>query len=377
MKKSITSLIAIVVLLSTLLSLTSCKLFAPVELKKCDHVWSNWILELDPTCCEAGRQGRKCSECEEVEYELIPATEKHYSTTWIIDKAVTCTENGEQHKVCDDCGAEFGRTTILAAHVFENDACRSCGANIDDYFTFTYNNNQSTYEVSSKGALTNTGANIILPETYKGESVTMVKNRGFYQNTFVENVVIPEGYTTIGEFAFSSCYLLKSVVIPETALEIMSNAFSSCQKLTEVKLPVKLEKIPIGCFGNCTSLASVVFPANLIEIGNSAFAGCGFTEVIIPDTVKYVRSGAFSYCKNLATIVVGIRVKLIEGNAFNAGIALTSIVFRNPHGWVLKAYLIESGNPIDVPIAEEDLKQTRRAALFFTNKYKDYTWGKG
>ena len=48
------------------------------------------------------------------------------------------------------------------------------------------------------------------------------------------DLVIPEGPTSIGRYAFSNCTDLTSVTIPSTITNIGNYAFDNCDKLTTV-----------------------------------------------------------------------------------------------------------------------------------------------
>ena len=50
-------------------------------------------------------------------------------------------------------------------------------------------------------------------------------------------VVIPEGTTEIGWYAFEGCSSLKSVVIPFSVTVIGNSAFKDCTSLTSVLIP--------------------------------------------------------------------------------------------------------------------------------------------
>lgn len=108
------------------------------------------------------------------------------------------------------------------------------------------------------------------------------------------DVVIPEGVTSIGEFAFFSCKDLASVVIPNSVEEIGGGAFFGCCGLTSIVIPNSVKKIDYKTFNGCTSLASVVIPDSVTEIGSRAFFGCtSLTSIVIPDSVKEIGVRAF------------------------------------------------------------------------------------
>ena len=102
----------------------------------------------------------------------------------------------------------------------------------------------------------------------------------------IVNLKIPEGVTTIGSYAFSSCTNLASVTIPEGVTTIGDGAFSNCTSLASVTIPEGVTTIGIAAFSGCTSLASVTIPEGVTTIGDDAFSDmpvgshiyCGFSE---------------------------------------------------------------------------------------------------
>ena len=70
----------------------------------------------------------------------------------------------------------------------------------------------------------------------------------------IKTIIIQEGVTTIGGFAFEECEELISVAIPKSVTTIEGNAFLNCIKLKTVSIPKSVTKIGIGVFKGCTEL---------------------------------------------------------------------------------------------------------------------------
>ena len=371
MKKRIISTALLVIMIFSLFVFMGCG-------TQCEHSFGDWVVELEPTCSIEGRRGSRCLECDEIVYEAIPATKDHYSSKWIIDREVTCESDGEKHKICDDCGAEFARKITPSAHHFKNDLCISCGRSVNDFFTFSYSNYRYTLTgMTSEAAQTET--NIILPSTYNGAAVKIVGGGAFSNNTKLENITVPEGYTTIYAEAFSHCSSLISVELPESVTKMEYGIFEYCTSLTTVNIPKVITEIPESCFAFCDSLTDTtkIIHSNIEIVGRFAFVNCdGFTTIIIPDTVRILRWAAFSNCTNTKNIVVGKKVKEIGQFALNTGETLESVIMRDCEGWIVKKFDITLDDMIDVPISKEDLQNPSTAAYYFNTVYKDNSWKK-
>jgi hypothetical protein len=73
------------------------------------------------------------------------------------------------------------------------------------------------------------------------------------------NVKIPEGFTSIDEYAFYNCTSLTNIDLPASLTSIGSQAFSNCTSLTSIDLPESLTFIGLWAFFNCTSLKTINF----------------------------------------------------------------------------------------------------------------------
>ena len=161
-------------------------------------------------------------------------------------------------------------------------------------------------------------------------SVTNIGARAFYSCDNLTSVTIGNGVTKIGASAFYNCYNLTSVIIPDSITEIGSYAFRDCDSLTSVTIGNGVTKIGSDAFRDCDNLTSVVIGDSVIEIGDYAFGRCSnLTSVIIPDSVTEIGSYAFWYCSNLTSVVIGDSVTLIDNHAFAACSNLTRVVVGN------------------------------------------------
>ena len=74
---------------------------------------------------------------------------------------------------------------------------------------------------------------------------------------FITVVIIEDGVTTIGSYAFWGCTGLTSVTIPNSVTRIRNSAFSGCTGLTSVTIPNSVTTIGSEAFYECTGLRTI------------------------------------------------------------------------------------------------------------------------
>jgi len=122
----------------------------------------------------------------------------------------------------------------------------------------------------------------------------------------ITEVIIEDGVTSIGNYAFNEFIRLKSVAIPNSVNRIGDAAFSKCSSMTAITIPNSVR-----------------------SIGLSAFAVSGLTSVAIPDSVTAILSGVFIRCEKLTSVALHSRVRSIQDYAFAGCTGLTSITIPN------------------------------------------------
>lgn len=105
MKRRILSLIVIV---ATLLSFSPTEVFAE---DICNHNWSQWEVDEEPTCDKPGTQERYCFDCGFYEYAEIPVTNQHEWDDWYTIKLATVSKTGTKERYCSICGKIQTKTT--------------------------------------------------------------------------------------------------------------------------------------------------------------------------------------------------------------------------------------------------------------------------
>ena len=119
---------------------------------------------------------------------------------------------------------------------------------------------------------------LVIPATANGYAVTSIGESAF-SGCLMSSVTIPDGVTSIGDYAFVNCPFLTSVNIPEGVTSIGGNAFSACYRLTSLTLPGSVTSIGGNAFELCFNLCSITIPEGMKSIGMSAFRHCSPTDV--------------------------------------------------------------------------------------------------
>lgn len=126
----------------------------------------------------------------------------------------------------------------------------------------------------------------------------------FLNGEEINNLVVPNGVTSIKEHAFSSCKGLISVTIPNSVTSIENGAFSGCRDLISITMTNSVTKIGNFAFYECDNLTSITIPNSVTSIGRYAFLGCKkLNNIIIPNNVSSIGDYAFQeetilYVKN-------------------------------------------------------------------------------
>ena len=159
------------------------------------------------------------------------------------------------------------------------------------------------------------------------DGTTSIGNYAFYNCTSLTSVVIPDSVTSIGYRAFYGCSSFTSIEIPDSITSIGEYAFYGCSSLTSIVIPDSVTSIGDSAFRECRSLTSIEIPDSVTSIGGSAFLGCSrLTSITIPSGVTNIGSSTFDSCSSLTSVVIGDSVTSIGDRAFRVCTSLTSVV---------------------------------------------------
>ena len=194
------------------------------------------------------------------------------------------------------------------------------------------------------------------------QGVTSIGDWAFYNCDSLTSVSIPEGVTSIGDDAFRYCSSLASISIPSSVTSIGYDAFRDCSSLTNIEvaennlsyssengvlynknktvliqyaigksnmefiIPEGVTSIGRGAFSGCSSLTSVSIPEGVTSIGWGAFENCGsLTSISIPSSVTSIGDDAFRDCSSLTSVSIPEDVTSIGWSAFSGCSSLANI----------------------------------------------------
>ena len=151
------------------------------------------------------------------------------------------------------------------------------------------------------------------------DGITRIGDYAFTQCPSLASVTIPEGVTSIGNHAFRNCSNLSSITIPEGVTSIGEYVFDGCSGLTSISLPKSLSSIGHCAFAHCVGLSSITIPEGVTSIGDFVFDGCsGLTSITIPTSLTDISHGTFNECTNLTSVTIPKSVTSVSGFAFGS-----------------------------------------------------------
>lgn len=190
-------------------------------------------------------------------------------------------------------------------------------------------------------------------------SITAIEGRTFYNCGSLKSITIPSSVKSIGVHAFTGS-ALERVVLNEGLTTIGNYAFYNLSTLEDINMPNSLTTIGSNAFKGCTGIKSFHFGKSLKSIGENALEGINadtysvheentmyscvsgivynkakteiayipktFPDVVtIPGTLNEIPEGIFSWHSNITTATIEEGIKDIPDNMFTNCQGLTSV----------------------------------------------------
>ena len=163
------------------------------------------------------------------------------------------------------------------------DRSGTCGSNV----TWALNISTGTLTISGTGPMA---------DYYEDEAPW------YAARMLIQSVVIENGVTSIGEYAFYTLSNLTSVTIPDRVTRIKDFAFCAVG-LSSITIPNSVTGIEYSAFFGCKSLTSVNIPYNVTSIADEAFRYCrSLSNVVFGGPKTTFTQNSFEYCASDLTL---------------------------------------------------------------------------
>ena len=351
----------------------------------CKHEYTEWRLELEPTCASIGYSTRVCKLCGNREYDFIAAKGHSFGESKNIIEP-TCQEAGLAYSVCSECGiaelwevkasghkienwiieeyahkgvCELCGETIEGEHDLASDGrCKECGVQCKYSLGLAYTIDKNEVTITGIGSCAD--KDLVIPDRIEGLPVTAIGYCAFRYDSQLESISIPASINYIGNCAFDYCKNLKGVYISDLSawcnativrhgdswasgsnpLFRAGNLYLNGKLVTELVIPDDVTVIQDGAFWGCTSIESIYIPAGVISINDFAFAGCiNISRITVSSDNKIfystgnciidrAKKSVFMGCKT-SVIPADGSVTSIGREAFQYCRGLTSITIPN------------------------------------------------
>jgi surface protein len=200
----------------------------------------------------------------------IPNPQNLANTVNAAYSTFTYTKNKPSGIFCMD----FATADLCRYIILNNEAVCSLVEGTDGNINYSLNRKTGVLTISGNGAMngygysSDVGANGAGSNAPWGDQAKNALFEGQYNSDFITSVVINEGVTSIGSYAFYGMDHLASVSIPSSVTSIGEGAFARCTSLTTVDISdTNTSSIGYMAFIGCTNLSEFDTTDNVADIG--------------------------------------------------------------------------------------------------------------
>ena len=128
-----------------------------------------------------------------------------------------------------------------------------------------------------------------------------------------EDLVIPEGVTSIAPYLFWARQEIRNIILPDSMRSVGDMCFFACRTLETVTFPSQFESLGVNVFENCLVLREFKGDCQYVRDGRMfitpdnklvAFAGYGVTECVVPEGVTTIMGDIFKNNKTLKCLTL-------------------------------------------------------------------------
>ncbi len=169
---------------------------------------------------------------------------------------------------------------------------------------------QITWKINSDGVLTISGTGPM--ENYDEIAVPWASRKNE-----IKSVIIQNGVTSIGNYAFTECKNLQNVYYGDTITSIGNCAFAMCSNLLNFNVHNGVTQIGDQAFYFCEKMSEVLISDTVLSIGYDAFEGCkSLTEISLPNSLTQIKPATFTGCSSLNSVTFSENIQSVDTGAF-------------------------------------------------------------
>ena len=179
-----------------------------------------------------------------------------------------------------------------------------------------------------------------------GDNITWVLDNGTLTLTgtgAMWDFATEEGYAPPW---YDDRYAVSRIVITDGITRVGNWAFAEMPYLTEVTLPADLTAIGEDAFANSTALTEIMLPTAVTELGDYSFYGSGLTSVVIPNGISRLGEGIFMGCEKLETVTIPTSLAEVGYGCFAGCEALETVIYEGSEPQWDEISIAEGNEPL-------------------------------